>query len=83
VPIAEGPSKRFRAKQPVRPRLTKKLLPEQNLPEQHGSIESSQQIASQPPTSPVAGPSKETLAAAGPSAHKIWQFMPTPGLNQK
>ncbi|MED6178630.1 hypothetical protein PIB30_109417, partial [Stylosanthes scabra] len=27
VPIAEGPSKRFRAKQPVRPRLTKKLLP--------------------------------------------------------
>ncbi|MED6154564.1 hypothetical protein PIB30_113754, partial [Stylosanthes scabra] len=34
-------------------------------------------------TSPKARPSSETLAAAGPGAQRIWQFMPTPTLVRK
>ncbi|MED6197866.1 hypothetical protein PIB30_060803 [Stylosanthes scabra] len=73
----EGPSKRFRAKQQIRKRTSKRLV---SASQQENPIPTE---AMEPPKSPVASPSKETLAAAGPAAQRIWQFMPTPGLSKK
>ncbi|MED6105883.1 hypothetical protein PIB30_000011 [Stylosanthes scabra] len=83
-------TKRFRAKQPIRRRASGIAIPssQQAKASQPKSMEpapQSPQQASpqQAPKSPVAGPSHETLAAAGPGAQRIWQFMPTHGLNKK
>ncbi|MED6167950.1 hypothetical protein PIB30_007622, partial [Stylosanthes scabra] len=73
----EGPPKRFRAKQPVRRRTSKKL------PTASTAAPLIPTAAMEAPKSHVVGPSMETLAAAGPAAQRIWQFMPTPGLIKK
>ncbi|MED6117338.1 hypothetical protein PIB30_109046 [Stylosanthes scabra] len=73
----EGSSKTFRAKQQIRRRTSKRLVAAS---QQENPIPAE---AMEPPKSPIAGPSKETLAAAGPAAQRVWQFMPTPGLSKK
>ncbi|MED6171633.1 hypothetical protein PIB30_042458 [Stylosanthes scabra] len=78
-------NKRFRAKQPIRRRASGRTMAssQQATANQAGPTEPTTESPQQAAQSPVAGPSKETLATAGLGAQRIWQFMPTPGLNKK
>ncbi|MED6213691.1 hypothetical protein PIB30_095747 [Stylosanthes scabra] len=75
----DGATKNFRAKQPIRRRPPKNLMPstQQDIPTSNDATKHDPQQA---PGSPMASPSIETLAPAESTAQRIWEFMPTLGL---
>ncbi|MED6190152.1 hypothetical protein PIB30_102901 [Stylosanthes scabra] len=78
-----GVNKAFRTKQPIRRRQPHKLQTSSTPPaDPPNPTDATQQASIQAPIS-LTAPSTETLAAAGPGAKRIWQFMATPGLTKK
>ncbi|MED6113122.1 hypothetical protein PIB30_067959 [Stylosanthes scabra] len=83
IQVHAASNRKFRAKQPIRRKNPPKTIATQ--PSTPIVLSATTQPATQSceaPKSPLAGPSKETLAAAGPGAQRIWQFMPTPDLKK-